>query len=805
MAHTDGTTATVVREPDPRWGLIAPVVASLTTETAGGLQNIVTQSRALVLDDDSDLFSVVTLTETVDVNGRITTVEYDGTTRQLTTTTPAGHQRVTLLDDRGRITSLRSSRWVEPQDYTYDGQGRLETVVHGDQSLTLGYDALHRIISRENAAAHVTGLGHDDAGRITAFTRPDAEVVAFGYDLNGNRNVVTMPAGQVHTQSHSPLDQPAGYTPPGSAAFSTDYDLDRGLLRRTLPSGREVLNAFDDDHIWSGITYPAATINFSYDGLGDRVLQHERVATTIGADQTVAYTYDGPLVTSATFTGAADGAFAYTYDDNFHLVSIDLVSGADSATDVIARNLDGDIVGTGPFTFVRDGLGGALGQITDGTLAQDYATDDVGRFGAKTLSVGGSPVFATSVTYNNAGRIAARTVTIGGTPFDEVYTYDVVGRLQHVTRGGAQTELYGYDANGNRDSTLAGAATYDDQDRVTSVAGTGYTFDVDGFLAARGADTFVYSAKGELLRATVAGNNIDYSYDGLHRRVARTDASGTTEYLYGDPGHPFLVTASRRGGVLTRYFHDLRGALYAFVRGGNTYYVGADQVGTPWVVVDDTGAVVKQLDYDSTGRRLADSAPAFDLAIGFAGGLEDVATGLTRFGYRDYDAASGRWTARDPILYGGGQANLYTYVGNDPVGLRDPLGLFCLGASAYEIVGGGAEVCYDWDKGVASVCTEFGAGLGNEIAINDGTPKYDEEIAEFGANAECGPAKLGFKCKKSTRCGKLGCTPVAGFDSYEVDGSGESKLGKEILKDKNTGSKCGIKGVAKVQSCLRIP
>src|SRR5687768_18011112 len=35
--------------------------------------------------------------------------------------------------------------------------------------------------------------------------------------------------------------------------------------------------------------------------------------------------------------------------------------------------------------------------------------------------------------------------------------------------------------------------------------------------------------------------------------------------------------------------------------------------------------------------------------------------------------------SRDPALYGGGQANLYEYAGSDPVGQRDPTGLFCVG------------------------------------------------------------------------------------------------------------------------------
>jgi RHS repeat-associated protein len=61
--------------------------------------------------------------------------------------------------------------------------------------------------------------------------------------------------------------------------------------------------------------------------------------------------------------------------------------------------------------------------------------------------------------------------------------------------------------------------------------------------------------------------------------------------------------------------------------------------------------------------------------FGFAGGLHDRETGLVRFGARDYDPWTGRWTLRDPIKFDGGQANLYAYVDNEPVNFIDPTGL----------------------------------------------------------------------------------------------------------------------------------
>jgi RHS repeat-associated protein len=63
------------------------------------------------------------------------------------------------------------------------------------------------------------------------------------------------------------------------------------------------------------------------------------------------------------------------------------------------------------------------------------------------------------------------------------------------------------------------------------------------------------------------------------------------------------------------------------------------------------------------------------MPFGWAGGLEDPDTHLVRFGARDYDPETGRWTARDPILFAGGQSNLFAYAGNDPVNRIDPSGL----------------------------------------------------------------------------------------------------------------------------------
>jgi RHS repeat-associated protein len=74
------------------------------------------------------------------------------------------------------------------------------------------------------------------------------------------------------------------------------------------------------------------------------------------------------------------------------------------------------------------------------------------------------------------------------------------------------------------------------------------------------------------------------------------------------------------------------------------------------------------------GRVVLDTNPGFQ-PFGFAGGLFDRDTGLVRFGARDYDPETGRWTARDPIGFKGGDFNIYSYVSDNPINFYDPFGL----------------------------------------------------------------------------------------------------------------------------------
>ena len=134
-------------------------------------------------------------------------------------------------------------------------------------------------------------------------------------------------------------------------------------------------------------------------------------------------------------------------------------------------------------------------------------------------------------------------------------------------------ESYAYDANGNRVPDARPTT------RRRPQTGARYTFDAAGFLVTRGADTFNYATGANCCTATAGGKTVTYEYDSAAAAHRADPGRARTEFLYGDPKRPFLVTGSRAGGQLTTYYYDTDDRLFALERGGQRYYVGTDQVG----------------------------------------------------------------------------------------------------------------------------------------------------------------------------------------------------------------------------------
>ena len=286
------------------------------------------------------------------------------------------------------------------------------------------------------------------------------------------------------------------------------------------------------------------------------------------------------------------------------------------------------------------------------------------------------------------GRITRKTETLQGETHVRDYAYDLAGRLMEVKQDGVTTATYRYDANGNRTHVNGQlVASYDAQDRLLTYNGASYTYTANGELLTKtengATTTYEYDVLGNLRKVVLPGDvTIDYVIDGRNRRIGKkVDGVLTQAFLYRDQLNP-IAELDGSGNVIARFVYAHKANVPAYMikiepASGTerTYRILSNYLGSPRLVVDvETGEIVQRMDYDECGKVVLDTNPGFQ-PFGFAGGLYDSHTGLVRFGARDYDPETARWTSKDPILLGGGDSNLYGYVLNNPINFIDPTGL----------------------------------------------------------------------------------------------------------------------------------
>jgi RHS repeat-associated protein len=163
----------------------------------------------------------------------------------------------------------------------------------------------------------------------------------------------------------------------------------------------------------------------------------------------------------------------------------------------------------------------------------------------------------------------------------------------------------------------------------------------------------------------------------MQRRIGKR-INGVRQYglLYQSQLAP-IAQLDASNNVVATFVYGTHGHVPDYMtKDGQRYRFVTDHLGSVrFVVHTSDGAVVQRLDYDEYGNVTADTNPGFQ-PFGFAGGLYDADTGFVRFEARDYDAVTGRWTAKDPLSFGGGSTNLYEYAHGDPINFIDPTGLY---------------------------------------------------------------------------------------------------------------------------------
>jgi len=510
---------------------------------------------------------------------------------------------------------------------------------------------------------------------------------------------------------------------------------------------------------------PTGRIDYTYGssdctscGGNDLPIAVARTDSATGAVERMDFTHDGAMTTGVTFTGAVAGSIAWTFDANFWITSESVNGNAVNFT----YDNDGRLKSAGDMTITRDSQNGFL----TGTalvnasvaIADSYAYSTFGETTSYNAKVSGASVFDVQYTRDAIGRIVTKTETIGGadgaggaTVYE--YSYDVAGRLVAVKEDGVTVSTYDYDANGNRITAVTRAGTfqgfYDLQDRMTKYGDADYTYTANGELLTKtdpaGTTTYDYDVFGNLGGVLMPdGTRIEYIIDASNRRIGKKVNGALVQgFIYKDQLEP-VAELDGAGNVTARFVYASKGHVPDYmVKSGATYRIISNHLGSVRLVVNAAdGTITQRIDYDEFGNIVSDSHPGFQ-PFAFAGGIYDQHTKLTRFGARDYDAHTGRWTSKDPIRFKGDSINLYCYVLADPANLIDTKGL----SAATGILGGlagrgfgrgvGGLLAGAWAGPVGAAIGGAIGGLAGGILVDHWTPPNNGGSGDDGDDDGC--------------------------------------------------------------------
>ncbi len=232
---------------------------------------------------------------------------------------------------------------------------------------------------------------------------------------------------------------------------------------------------------------------------------------------------------------------------------------------------------------------------------------------------------------------------------------------------------------------------------------------------------------------TDSGTTATFVYDAFGRRTSKTIGGVTTQFLYGranpvqelSAGTPIAnLLTGRVDEVFTRT--DAVGARHFL----------ADALGNTVALTDSSGTLLTQYTYEPFGNTSVSgstSANSYQYT-----GRENDGAGLYYYRARYHSATSQRFISEDPLDFGGGDSNIYTYVSNSPTNFTDLLGL--------------SDLVFNRANGTLTLYDNVGNKVGEFPAANnassdskgpwpDGTYNYSHHVAHaadpngpFGSN-----------------------------------------------------------------------
>ena len=588
------------------------------------------------------------------------------------TTDPMGNQEQFEYDSADDLTAVFDPETLNSTEFGYDTIGRVTSVfdIYGNTT-NIVYDNDDNVTSVTDPLGNTTSYQYDALGRLKQLTDADSNISSTSYSGIFGTATACDALNNCSSYAYNALGQLTSAEDPGSVTVDFAYD---GLGRATSISSSN-----------------SSTISYVYDALSRLT---SASGDPLGKIVPTPGTQPDRLLSEEQYDGTFfKGKVSYTYDNNGNRLS--MTAGNQS---VVNYNYNAD---------------DQVKSLSNSTLSASFSYDvDSRRYQAQ-LPNGVNAAYG----YDQDSNLTSIDYSANGSSLgDLTYTYDYDGRRSSF--GGSLATIA---------VPAAMTATYADNEIATFNGSTAnLAYDKDGHMTQDPSSGDTYKWKdGSFINAQGSGSNsVDLAYDSLGRRgreglnTSHTPAgfkdpssicnnsSGAcpndiapqydVDYLYDGmtpvqqqnyttcynaPNSSTCDEVSKAFDVNMLLMPDSGEVLARTDQNGNSVVPLLDGLGSPVGLVDSTKKIATSYQYDSFGAP-TQSGSSNSYPYLFAGQEWSDPLNLIQLYHnsaRDYSPGLHRFISRDPLGSAGGGANLYAYVGDDPINSTDPTGLIAFG------------------------------------------------------------------------------------------------------------------------------